>query len=1423
MAAVLSLMPEVSKNGLLQCVICGREGAGKHYGIQSCLGCKTFFRRAVIHNRRYFCENNLQCDARERKSRGPCAACRLHRCFMAGMSKEALKGKRDIIPVKTKIRRSRQASFDDKQTPSPRTTPEEHQQPVYSNNLIDPLTELDYRTRENKLLRFDSMTRARKLSCDISQSYPPFAYFTGLRIVDTVELAALASVEMYAMVEWADGLSFFHNLTVTHRAAALRRFSVFQLVIETGYCTALSSYNDAWMMPNGTCMPRDVAFLPEESQKIVNPDRAWRQEKLYHQMTNSCIDDVAMPMRRLHILPQELATLKVICFCQSCQFVCRETVEDENMIECSLAYIEEFKDKVIKDLFAFYQAQRMQNYEERFGNLLLIVSGIVSTATFLRESYQGLMDGKSTFSSFPLPQSSSGNQPFQKPSKNLRWKTGDGPPKRRTGGIRPFKPKTTNEDSVIRVDKMKILEELNDLRGSHCPKVLHKYQILVKRDELMCKLRVKNTDVKTARVLNAQCPDMCPEKERYMRELQKLLNDYECDEHGNLIPEKAVKDYARSAADQEEPLPHELRPPQVLKKTMDYLVTEFMLVPPPRSELPKWYDFLWTRTRSIRKEITQQMLCDELAVDLVEKCTRFHIFAGYAMIGFDQNTFNDRLNTENLSKCIQTLRHIYDDLAKKNIYCQSEPEFRAYDILLNLSDSNVLSIVRSYRPEVRQSEKFHLAVRLACAYQTDNYVAFFRYLKKASFLQACLIFNNLTSLRITAIRTILKTFRGKYPISTLTTNLGFVDEEECVEVATELGILDEMDNNFIKQPLGDLLDDFDPTMGKGIVQNKLDKSLAETITNGPLVVPDFPKPANSFTSDGYYENDPVLREFLEVNGFAVTGQIRRRPSEDVVDVKKQPNNAQNHGLFASLGETLRKPQLPSVFPVAKEFKDPKSVPFKSIKPSALNGVPPDPMAKSVSGMGFAQKTMSSVFGAGSSKSTDLFSEKPKDSTGGVSTSFTFTTKPLDHRNTLNLLSSTMKGNEINSNGFSFNGAPKNGTDEKNSAYKAPVFGKPALPAFPASNADVKPVGNGTNGIFQASSIPLETSKDDASVSVTLPIPKSNKDEEAEKAKKEKEERERKEKEEAERRQKEEERRRLEALEKEKLAKKLEEERKRAEERKVKLLKKQKKSRWLKLKSKSATIKENIGKKYSTTILDDCIDDFIWLAAHALREREQKLAELLQKRSLRIVKPYFKKWVDATRWSKFLNKLPQLEANSFENPKRLLPQLFNDISNQPPEKKSRKSAPLYKEIVESERMYITERRRRYCAKVAARRWMNYVKSRRFEEREPPSAPQIDLQFPAVDFNFRIRSPRKKKPITFDEVHETSFNGFNRRTPNSSFDYSVLSEIRRRQSLPNAFSTPLAPLQGRMQGMAFNADTSKHFYTCLFFGNPCTPWE
>lgn len=62
-----------------------------------------------------------------------------------------------------------------------------------------------------------------------------------------------------------------------------------------------------------------------------------------------------------------------------------------------------------------------------------------------------------------------------------------------------------------------------------------------------------------------------------MRLVGNLLHAYECNSDGKLNHSLAVKDYSRSAADQDEPLPHELRSPDVLQKTMDYLILKVSL------------------------------------------------------------------------------------------------------------------------------------------------------------------------------------------------------------------------------------------------------------------------------------------------------------------------------------------------------------------------------------------------------------------------------------------------------------------------------------------------------------------------------------------------------------------------------------------------------------------------------------------------------------------------------------------------------------------------------------------------------------------------------------------------------------------------------------------------------------------------------
>ena len=71
-----------------------------------------------------------------------------------------------------------------------------------------------------------------------------------------------------------------------------------------------------------------------------------------------------------------------------------------------------------------------------------------------------------------------------------------------------------------------------------------------------------------------------------------------------------------------------------------------------------WFEYTWSITRGVRKDVTQQMLSDSIAVSLVEKVTRFHIMCAARLVEEDSQNFSKKLNDENLTKCLQTLKHM---------------------------------------------------------------------------------------------------------------------------------------------------------------------------------------------------------------------------------------------------------------------------------------------------------------------------------------------------------------------------------------------------------------------------------------------------------------------------------------------------------------------------------------------------------------------------------------------------------------------------------------------------------------------------------------------------------------------------------------------------------------------------------------------
>jgi hypothetical protein len=335
-------------------------------------------------------------------------------------------------------------------------------------------------------------------------------------------------------------------------------------------------------------------------------------------------------------------------------------------------------------------------------------------------------------------------------------------------------------------------------------------------------------------VLIGTCEDMCPEKERYSREVLSLCNYYEMrhgtstiiggsqEESSSVDHRLMIKEYSRSSADQDLPLSNEMRPLRVLYETMVYLMKEIIVeiadadyecnTPSGTFNAGDWYDFVWNRTRSIRKDIIQQRLllaggaqqmADNKADDfvssglagvlIIEQCARFHIMCAYRLCEMNSQVFDFKINEENLKNCFQSLRQYYETTCTTSSEgsvgefvgavrlkpSPNEAEFRAYIILLNLNESNILIEIQRWPRHIRHSRPVRFALSVYFAFNAKNYIKFFRLVEsnQCDYLQACIAHRYFYMMRSHAFRAIFNSFRENkeraFPLSKLTDMLGF--------------------------------------------------------------------------------------------------------------------------------------------------------------------------------------------------------------------------------------------------------------------------------------------------------------------------------------------------------------------------------------------------------------------------------------------------------------------------------------------------------------------------------------------------------------------------------------------------------------------------------------------------------------------------
>lgn len=432
------------------------------------------------------------------------------------------------------------------------------------------------------------------------------------------------------------------------------------------------------------------------------------------------------------------------------------------------------------------------------------------------------------------------------------------------------------ESSVVSGDPKAIQAKLEFESLARKPAMTaeERFRVLEARDKYIRHTTDRTTDIRKAKSTQGTCEDMCPEKERYMRECKFQVASYEAGESSQQMDhEKAIKQYSRSSADQEAPLAIELRSEQGLELAMTYLLTRIAdLCEDEEANLSDWFHFVWDRTRGIRKDITQQELCSVRAVRLVEQCARFHIHCAARLVAEDPSVFDQKINTENMTKCLQSLKYMYHDLGLKGIRCPNEAEFRAYVVLLNLNDGNFLWEVKQLAADILHSRQIRFALQVYFALESNNYARFFRLVRQTTYMNACILLRYFNQIRTRALETMLRAYTYRIPASFslehLTDLLAFEDTEAAAAFLDAYGLP-------VDETLGTVLMDpkqydrpeipYQLERAYNLVESKRISSVGEVISGEPLEdesILDNHQLEVSFSPSGYFRED-LLRTILK--------------------------------------------------------------------------------------------------------------------------------------------------------------------------------------------------------------------------------------------------------------------------------------------------------------------------------------------------------------------------------------------------------------------------------------------------------------------------------------------------------------------------------------------------------------------------------
>ncbi|CAI5451612.1 unnamed protein product [Caenorhabditis angaria] len=314
------------------CLICLDDATGYHYGVPSCNGCKTFFRRTIMKNKKYICQFENNCPV-DKSIRCACRFCRFEKCLQVGMDKNALQQNRDPIGYTKRTKRAPQSrkrkissnSLSDEDqsifADSPdRASTSPSPNMMSSENYLHILSSRERCANDLRLSEYLPTRSLNEALCSKSLLNDPifmnkFGFpskrhmIRDLRFIEPSDYYYWHERDWFLLTEYAKTFDLFVNLPYEDKVQLVRHAGIAVPVLVQCY--------------NSPDMGLDTVVFPDGAyfDRTHEPKRPAGLNRKKYQM----LDLVLKPMREIGIEHVEFAALKAITFLNPDAEVCAES------------------------------------------------------------------------------------------------------------------------------------------------------------------------------------------------------------------------------------------------------------------------------------------------------------------------------------------------------------------------------------------------------------------------------------------------------------------------------------------------------------------------------------------------------------------------------------------------------------------------------------------------------------------------------------------------------------------------------------------------------------------------------------------------------------------------------------------------------------------------------------------------------------------------------------------------------------------------------------------------------------------------------------------------------------------------------------------------------------------------------------------